>query len=95
MELHASPDWPENGVTFLKKLLEIIRQNVLPCRIFTENIIQSEYDAHSPIKEVLFYVKILTEMSAMKTKHGILVSIAEYTQVSIYLFLSFKGAFSI
>lgn len=81
MELRDQKNWPESGVSFLKELLKMIRHNVLPCKISSENIIQSEYGDESSIKDVLFYIKILSEITVMKKNHGILVTIAEYTQV--------------
>lgn len=83
MELHGQQDWPESGVTFLKEMLKIIRQNVLPCKISYENIIQSEYGKESPIGEILSFIKILSEITIIKKNHGVLVTIAEYTQVII------------
>lgn len=83
MELQELSEWPQSGVWFLKKLLKIIRRNVQPCKISSENIIQSEYAADSPIKDILYYIKILNEITMVKEKHGILISIAEYTQVCV------------
>lgn len=85
MELLANPDWTETATLFLKKVLHIIRLNVKPCQISTENVIQSEYGDHSPLKEILFYIKILSEMTIMKKNYGINISILEYIQVSHHL----------
>lgn len=54
MELLAESDWTESALQFLKKILYIIRINVKPCQISTENIIQSEYGENSPLK--IFYL---------------------------------------
>ncbi len=81
MELLAEPNWTENSVSFLKIILHLIRRNVKPCQISTENVIQSEYSADSPLNEILVYIKILTEINIMKKNYGINISIAEYTQV--------------
>ncbi|XP_065204006.1 kinetochore-associated protein 1 [Planococcus citri] len=80
MELRGGQEWPESGVTFLKELLKIVRQNVLSCKISSENIIQSEFGNESPIKEILSYIKILSEITIIKKNHCVLVTIAEYTQ---------------
>lgn len=81
MELLAAPDWIENAIWFSKKILRFIRLNVKPCFLSTENIIQAEYGEDSPLREILFYIKVLTDIDYMKKNYGISITIAEYTQV--------------
>lgn len=92
MELLAESNWIETSIQFLKKILAIVRVNVKPCPNSSSNLIQSEYAVDSPIEDMLFYIRILTEMSIMKKEYGINISIMEYTQVWIFLitFLSFS-----
>lgn len=82
MELLAAPDWIEKAIWFSKKMLRLIRLNVKPCFLASENIIQAEYGEDSPLREILYYIKVLNEIDCMKKIYGVSLTIAEYTQVN-------------
>lgn len=85
MELLAEPNWTELSIKFLRVVLSIIRMNTEIWPNSSSKLTQYEYAVDSPMEEMLFYIRILTEISVMKKTYGITITISEYTQVIIFL----------